>query len=302
MISPLITLTTDFGTEDAYVAQMKGQILAICPAARLIDITHSIPPQDIIRGALILAQAAPYFPADTIHLVVVDPEVGTARRMLAIEMDTRVAGGPERSRQRFVLPDNGLIGPLVARFGMVGATALARPEYWRRHVSWTFHGRDIMGPVAAHWANGATREQFGPEASDIVLCSWPEPLLTPAEAHGEIIAVDHFGNAVTNLPANWLPARADATPAVTVATFTAAAAASQARQVASGAAEAGLQVLVDGKPIAFRQAATYGQHPPGTPVLLAGSHELIELAVVAGSAAEQLRISPGSKVVVRTLG
>ena len=135
MPAPLITLTTDFGSDDAYVAQMKGQILSVCPEARLIDITHSIPAQDVFRAALVLAQSAPHFPAQTVHLVVVDPGVGTDRRMLAVEIETQLDGATTLSRQRFVLPDNGLISPLAVRFGIVAANAITQSHYWRPRVS-----------------------------------------------------------------------------------------------------------------------------------------------------------------------
>ncbi len=162
-IMNLITLLTDFGTQDAYVAQMKGEMLGIHPAACFVDITHAVPPQDVLAGAFLLAQAVPFFPNETVHVAVVDPGVGTARRLIAVEIETD-NGEPGSARlQRIVLPDNGLISLLLQQHKFIGANYLIDKVFWRSAISHTFHGRDIMGPVAAHWSKGARRTDFGPE-------------------------------------------------------------------------------------------------------------------------------------------
>src|SRR5690349_1490470 len=141
----IITLTTDFGERDSYVAQMKGVILAINSQAQIVDVTHAIGPQDVARGARIIEEIAGVYPAGSIHVAVVDPGVGSERALLAAE-----AAG-----QRFLAPDNGLLSPLFRRFGPERVHRLANERYWRRPVSATFHGRDILAPVAAHWSRGA---------------------------------------------------------------------------------------------------------------------------------------------------
>jgi S-adenosylmethionine hydrolase len=276
MSATLITLITDFGVEDAYVAQMKGQILSICSAACLIDITHAIPAQDVMRAALVLSQAAPYFPAESIHLVSVDPGVGTERRMLALEIETTLDSVTDACIQRFVLPDNGLIGPLARRYGILAANALTESKYWRSRISATFHGRDIMGPVAAHWAAGVERDQFGPSASDVQLIHWPEPEVLGGAAYGEVIAVDHFGNVITNLPGSWLVGLGN-----------------------DRNSRAACDVEIGGKLLRMQLTTTYGEQALGDAVVIVGSHELVELAVVGGNAARQLGLAVGERLRIR---
>lgn len=271
MHPPIITLLTDFGLEDAYVAQMKGQILSICPTAQLIDITHAVPAQDIALAALLLAQAVPYFPADTVHLAVVDPGVGTERRIIAVELATRTEPGAEVTRQRCVLPDNGLVGRLASRSNVVAVNQVREPRFWRSQISSTFHGRDIMGPVAAHWAAGVDREAFGPRIDDLQPGIWREPTLAGAHISGEIIAIDHFGNAITNVPDAAL----------------------------QNFYSIDVEVKIDGRRLEFQPVRTYGQQPAGASVILSGSHELVELAVVDGNAAERLGLRRGQAVDIQ---
>jgi S-adenosylmethionine hydrolase len=270
MNAPLITLLTDFGVEDAYVAQMKGQILAICPTARVIDITHAIPPQDIAYAGLVLAQAVPHFPSETVHVAVIDPGVGTQRRIIAVELATRTEAAAEVRRQRLVLPDNGLIGRLASQAEVVAVCEVSESGYWRSRVSSTFHGRDIMGPVAAHWASGTPLDAFGPRIDDMLRGAWPQPSIRGATIAGEIIAIDHFGNAITNIPGSYLTA----------------------------AHAHNLEVIVGGRRVQFHPVRTYGQQPPGASVILTGSHELVELAIVGGSAAGHLGLKRGESVCI----
>lgn len=185
MNRPVITLLTDFGATDHYVAAMKGVILEICPDAHLIDITHQIPPYQILEAAFTLSQAWPYFPPGSIHLIVVDPGVGTSRRPLLAE-----AGG-----HLFVAPDNGVLA-LVRN---LKARELTAERFFRHPVSRTFHGRDIFAPVAARLATGVPPADFGSEVYDPVVLPAAEPVETsPGIWTGTILHIDHFGNIVTN--------------------------------------------------------------------------------------------------------
>lgn len=191
----IITLTSDFGLSDPYVGIMKGVILGIAPGARLVDLTHNIPPQDIAAAAYTLQTAAPHFPAGTVHLAVVDPGVGGTRRPLLAT--TELAA--------FVGPDNGLFSFALEEAG-ARAWVIDRPEYWLPKPSRTFHGRDIFAPVAARLAAGMAPDALGTPIADPVL-------LLPARAPerrgngdiaGCVLHVDRFGNLITNVPGEWL--------------------------------------------------------------------------------------------------
>lgn len=204
----LVTLTTDFGLEDGYVGAVKGVIASMAPAVRIIDITHHIAPQDVRGGAYALMQAAPLYPEGTVHVAVVDPGVGTARRPLAL-----AAGG-----QALVGPDNGLLswaaralgageiqGQTLRLAGKAVAVVLDDPRFWRPKVSTTFHGRDIFAPVAAHLANGTPVERLGSKVAAIAALPWPSPEPTGDGWLVEVVHVDHFGNLITSLSAEAIP-------------------------------------------------------------------------------------------------
>ncbi len=189
MAGKLIVLLTDFGLKDHYVGVMKGVISGVCPEARLVDLTHEIPPQDVRAGAFVLGVAYRYFPEGTIFLGVVDPGVGTSRKGLLIE-----AGG-----YYFVGPDNGLFTWVVKKEGLSLAVELSNKSYFRPEISRTFHGRDIFAPVAAHLARGVPLLDFGPELKEIVMLPWPEPKEEGLFLRGAVIYVDRFGNLITNI-------------------------------------------------------------------------------------------------------
>jgi len=189
-VAAIVTLTTDFGTRDGYVAAMKGAILGIARSVQLVDVTHEVAPHDVAEGALALEAAAPYFPPGTVHLGVVDPGVGTARRGLAV-----LARG-----QVFVGPDNGLFTPFLDA-GDWTAFELAAPEYRLPAVSRTFHGRDVFAPAAAHVAAGVAPSRLGPRVTDPVRLAWPAPVPSAAGVTGVVVHVDRFGNLVTSIPA-----------------------------------------------------------------------------------------------------
>ena len=189
MKEPIITLLTDFGTADHYVAAMKGVILSICPRARLVDITHQVTPFSISQGAYTLAQAWKYFPRGTVHLAVVDPGVGSARRAVAAEIEGH----------RFVAPDNGLLTMVLASARNAKIREITASRYFREPVSNTFHGRDIFAPVAAHLAKGLAFARVGKPLTDPVTGDFAKPTQLPdGRWRGTVLSVDSFGNIITN--------------------------------------------------------------------------------------------------------
>jgi S-adenosylmethionine hydrolase len=190
----IITLTSDFGLLDPYVGIMKGVILGIAPHARLVDLTHEIPPQQILEGIFALESAEAYFPLGTIHLAVVDPGVGSSRRALLVTTP----------RAAFVGPDNGLFSPFLDQAG-AAAWVLDRPEHWLAEPSQTFHGRDIFAPVAGALAAGILPRELGSRVGDAVRVALPEPARGGnGEIAGCVMHVDRFGNLMTNVPGEWL--------------------------------------------------------------------------------------------------
>jgi S-adenosyl-L-methionine hydrolase (adenosine-forming) len=185
----IITLTTDFGGGSRYVAAMKGVILTINPAAQIVDLSHSIPPQDIRAGAIALAETAPYFPPNTIHVAVVDPGVGSHRRIVYALIGA----------QQFIAPDNGLLTRLAARVKPSKIVGIEEPRHWLRAVSATFHGRDIMAPVAARLSLGLSPDELGPPVDRLTELPWPEVQQVAHHIDGEVIEVDSFGNLITNI-------------------------------------------------------------------------------------------------------
>ncbi len=184
----LITLTTDFGISDHFVGAMKGVILGIAPRARIVDITHQITPFEVNEAGFVIAEAARWFPKGTIHVVVVDPGVGTARRPILVE-----AGG-----QRFIGPDNGVF-TMVYDFGSHKVREITNPKMMLTTVSRTFHGRDVFSPAAAHLARGATPARFGKLVHDFVRSSTIKPVQLKKHCwSGYVLKVDHFGNLITN--------------------------------------------------------------------------------------------------------
>ena len=184
----IVTLTTDFGTADGYVGAMKGLILSLAPQVTLVDISHSVPPQDVHHGARLLATAAPHFPDGTVHVAVVDPGVGSTRRGIALKTP----------HATFIGPDNGLFTPFLRE--QIACVALTNPATLRHPVSATFHGRDIFVPVAAHVVNGLPFDDLGPPIRDPVLLPLPQTQrLSTGGLRGAVVYVDHFGNLVTNL-------------------------------------------------------------------------------------------------------
>ncbi|MBI4576001.1 MAG: SAM-dependent chlorinase/fluorinase [Planctomycetes bacterium] len=189
--SGLVTLTTDFGGQDHYAGVMKGVIAAFNPSARVIDLCHEVAPQDVREAAFLLKASYRYFPGGTVHVVVVDPGVGTRRRVLCV-----VCAG-----QRFLAPDNGVLSYVLAEAGAWEAVEVTESRFFLPSVSWTFHGRDVFAPVAARLARGVALRDLGTPVWDPVLLAWPEPRVEADGTRvGEVVHVDRFGNLVTNLP------------------------------------------------------------------------------------------------------
>jgi len=194
---PIITLTTDFGLNDHFVGTVKGAILSIAPDTEIVDICHSVQAFDILDGALVLAQAYSYFPTRTVHLVVVDPGVGSARRPILASSD----------KYNFVAPDNGVLSLMYAREERLNVRHITSDHYFLQPLSNTFHGRDIFAPVAGYLAKGVDQEKFGPEITDFVRFNAPRPKAVDAKTlRGTVLKVDRFGNLITNITAQDAPA------------------------------------------------------------------------------------------------
>jgi S-adenosylmethionine hydrolase len=260
MSTPLITLTTDFGTGSPYVAALKGVILTINPAVHLVDISNAIAPQNVRQAALALEAVIPYFPSGTIHVAVVDPGVGTLRRIVYACMEG----------QHFIAPDNGILGRLADRWPPSMMIEIREPAYWQRDVSSTFHGRDIMAPVAAHLSLGLAPERLGPPCDQLVQLDWPPARTMANRIEGEVVAVDSFGNLVTNITRQML---------------------------ASAPRDESVTVRCDEhETVGIFNA--YADQPPMTLIALVGSNDQLELAVVNDSARTMLGVGEGAKVVV----
>jgi S-adenosylmethionine hydrolase len=185
----VITILSDFGLSDGYVASMKGVILSIFPEVRIVDISHSIERHDIVAGAFILASVVHYFPKDTVHLAVIDPGVGTQRRGIVITSKNCM----------FVGPDNGVLVPSANRKGIINVRSISNKEMVLEHPSDTFHGRDIFAPVAAYLASGKEVGAVGPEIDEYIRLQLPESTVRDRVIEGQIIHIDRFGNLITNI-------------------------------------------------------------------------------------------------------
>jgi S-adenosylmethionine hydrolase len=210
METKLITLTTDFGYKDPFVGIMKGVIFSINPTARIVDLSHGVAPQDIRGAALALGYSAPFFRPETIHVVVVDPGVGTERRPILIEAEDNF----------FVGPDNGALSLAVEGKAIKQIIELANENYHLKPRSATFHGRDVFAPVAAHLSLGIPARDFGPALDDYTRLRWPEVIKTNGEVQGEIIYIDNFGNLITNVHERDLKSLPRETVAISLADLT----------------------------------------------------------------------------------
>ena len=205
----VITLSTDFGTGSPYVAAMKGVILSINPQAVIVDVTHAIPAQDVRQGALVLEEAARWFPPETIHVAVIDPGVGTERKIVYARFGD----------QQFVAPDNGLLSRLALLAPPSTIVTVTEPEHWLLPVSATFHGRDIMAPVAARLSLGLDPARLGPAQTSIEQLDWTEARVAANKIEGTVQSIDSFGNLITDISADALAARRGAKTSPSSATI-----------------------------------------------------------------------------------
>lgn len=185
----IITLLTDFGMKDPFVGVMKGVILSICPQAQLVDLSHEVPPQSVLAGAFLLKSSIGYFPKGTVHLAVVDPGVGSARKAVALKSRGHL----------FVGPDNGLFPSALKEWGIEQAVELTQEKYQLPNPGATFHGRDIFAPAAAYLAKGVLMNKLGVKQNNWIWREIPKPYQTAQGWTGQVLWVDHFGNLITNL-------------------------------------------------------------------------------------------------------
>jgi len=254
----MITLTSDFGLKDPYVAEMKGVILTINPNATLIDITHGVEKFDIRMGAFMLASAVPYFPKGTIHLAVVDPGVGTKRRAILVQ-----------TRQGFFVgPDNGVLMVAAKNQGIEHTYELSNPKFMLPKVSATFHGRDIFSSAAAYLDTGVKPVEFGPEIAEGVMPEFVHIKRSGGSLIGEILHVDSFGNIITNI------SQKEMTQAKTV------------------------HVKIGNNSLNIVFGKTYAKTKSRDAVALIGSHGFLEIALNQDSAVKKFHVTTGEKIEV----
>lgn len=259
----IVTLTTDFGLRDGYVAAMKGVMLDLEPSLTFLDVSHEVAAQDVMEGGYVLGQALPYLPKNAVHLVVVDPGVGTSRRAIAARFSV---GGHVH---RFVGPDNGLLSLLCTETPPDEVVVLDRPEVWRvPEPSRTFHGRDIFAPVAAHLARGAVLHDVGTPTESVQTMHWPLPRYDEGGVEGWVVHIDHFGNCITNITES---------------------------ELRHHQPDASVKCYV-GSTILRGLAQTYNSVSSGDPVMVTGSSGRLEIAVRGGDASELLSIRRGDTV------
>lgn len=261
--SGIITLTTDFGEKDPYVAIMKGVILTVNTSARVVDITHQVPAGSIYEGAMIIRDACKWFPHGTVHLVVIDPGVGGKRRPVLVFTENYF----------FVGPDNGLLWHAAKEEKSVEVIHLKEEKYWLHEVSSTFHGRDIFAPVAAHVSNGINPFFMGEKIDDLVSLDCSPPIEKDNELVGQITRVDHFGNLITNITEK------DLMPFLESKDF---------------------EIQVKGLSLK-KINISYSEVPEGHPMALIGSSKFLEISVNRGNLSNYLnrKVKIGTKVIIR---
>jgi S-adenosyl-L-methionine hydrolase (adenosine-forming) len=257
---PIVTLTTDFGEGSRYVAAMKGALLDGNPDAYLVDLSHSIPPQDIVAGARFLTETISWFPPGTLHVAVVDPGVGSSRKILYVEWRD----------QRLLLPDNGLMTCLAEREKPTRMLVLENPDWWHREVAPTFHGRDIFAPVAAHLSRGRDPVGLGPAVNTMETLPLSKASRVGQKIEGEVVEIDSFGNLVTDIGQELL----DGVPR-----------------------DESVRVACD-EHETFGIFSSYSEQPSMTLIALVGSGGKLELAIVDDSAAIMLGVRRGAKVTL----
>jgi S-adenosyl-L-methionine hydrolase (adenosine-forming) len=279
----IISLTTDFGLGDGYAGAMKGVIAAIAPGIPLVDITHTIEPQNLTAAAYVLWTAVPYFPEESVHLVVVDPGVGTERRAIASRTPWGVLVGP----------DNGIFTYLWSAVNPEVTVLLENPRYSRSTISSTFHGRDVFAPAAAYIAAGVPLEELGQVIVDPTRLPLPRMEVSSRSIKGEVIYIDRFGNAITSIGRLiWEGPVLHLDPAFGTA---------EARMINAARVAVRLPESVSHSDMG-QIRRTYGETPPGKGLALVGSEGMLEIAVNQGHAARTLGLRVGSPVEIHDLG
>lgn len=259
----IVTLLTDFGLGDEYAGVVKGVILGINPSARIVDLCHQVPLGDVDRAGRLLAWSWRFFPRGTVHVAVVDPGVGSSRKILCCEHRGHL----------FLAPDNGLLSYVLSGARGVRVYAASNRRYWLPEVSHTFHGRDIFAPLAGHLSRGLAPRRVGPPVSSIRRLAEPVPRRTGnGRWVGRVLALDRFGNAVTDL--EW--------------------------RGIQGWGGSGVEIRVRGRRIRGVQSA-YSAVGKGKALAIVGSRGLVEIAVNGGSAARALGLKPGQRVEARRI-
>ena len=261
VLNPIITLTTDFGLRDPYVAEMKAVILSICPSATIIDITHQIEKFNIRMGAYTIAAATPYFPEGTIHVAVVDPSVGTRRRAVLVQTESSY----------YIGPDNGVLTLAAKNQGVKHIYGIENPKFMLPRISNTFHGRDIFAPAAAHLANGISPSEFGQEICEIVTPKFARLTKGKNVVVGEVLHIDGFGNIVTNLREKDLEC-IDVKAIVNL----------ELRKVR----------------LKLKLCKAYDEVGAQKPLAIIGSHNFLEISINQGNAAENFQIRVGDKITL----
>ena len=263
---PVITLLTDFGTDDEYVGLMKGVILSINPRATIVDLTHQISPQDIVQAAFTIHSGYHFFPDGTVHLIVVDPGVGTDRGLLALKLENHF----------FIAPDNGVLTFLLGEENVSSLNLITNSDYFRHPISQTFHGRDVIAPVGAHITNGLAVNELGPKIDlQKVICldSLGARRTEKGEIKGEVVAIDHFGNMITNIKSEQLTECLSAVPLQKIR-------------------------IKIGSNVIRGLSDSYASGGSNSPLALIGSRGYLEIAINKGSAAQRLNASTGDHVWV----
>ncbi len=259
MQTKIITLASDFGLKDPYVAEMKAVILSISPNVTLIDVTHEVNKFDIRMGAYVLASVVPYFPTGTIHVGVIDPGVGTSRRPLLIET----------SREFFVGPDNGLLILAAEKQNIKSIREITNPQFMLKEISSTFHGRDVFAPAAAYLAEGISPSEFGPEVIDAIRPEFAKAIKTKDMLIGEVLHIDDFGNIITNI---------------------------EDHEITNLNSQGILKIELPNYKLKLRFCKAYADAAPQEPIALIGSHSYLEIAMNQSNAAKKYATRPGDKV------
>ncbi len=269
---PIITLLTDFGLQDEYVGVMKGVILSISPDVKIVDITHLISPQDLFQAAYTLKSSYRYFPKNTVHVVVVDPGVGSDRAVLAVKMNGHI----------FLAPDNGVLGLILEEEEPDLIVRVENNEFFLETVSQTFHGRDVFAPVAAHISKGIRINQLGtPQKKEALVClKIKKPVISEkGEIFGEIVSIDRFGNLITSIDLDFLEA-----------SYNCSCKSETIENVRITLGEHRISGL----------SKTYSSVAPQTPLAVIGSSGHLEIALSNGSAKQYYNADKGDTVCIRT--